>query len=125
MRNKRVTYRTAGVEDQPPFLRDLITNSPEFNFNMNDIGRVREELKKLIQNLSSGYLEAKAKEDAEQDEKRRAKKRKLQTEAAAAKASADAKDDEETKGGEEKKSDEFIDEANDGRVDKDVDGAEV
>ena len=78
MRNKRITYRTAGVEDEPaPYLRELITRSPEFGFNMEDIGRVREELKRLIQNLSPRYLEVKAKEDAERDEKRRAKKRKL------------------------------------------------
>ena len=75
MRNKRITYRTTGIADKPPYLRDLITKSPEFDFDMDDIARVREELKKLIQNLSSGYLEVKAKEDAERDEKRREKGR--------------------------------------------------
>ena len=125
MRNKRITYRTAGVEDKPPYLRDLITSSPEFDFDMEDIARVREELKKLIQNLSSGYLEVKAKEDAERDEKRRAKKRKLLADAAAEASTADAKDCEETKGDEEKKPEEINAEAKGGAVDQDVDGAEV
>ena len=126
MRNKRITYRTAGVEDKPPYLCDLISKSPEFDFDMEDIARVREELKKLIQNLSSGYLEVKAKEDAERDEKRKAKKRKLMADAAAEAASADIKDGEETKDDEEeKKSEEFNAEAKGGAVDQDVDGAEV
>ena len=125
MRNKRITYRTAGIEDEPPYLRDLISKSPEFDFDMEDIARVREELKKLIQNLSSGYLEGKAKEDAERDEKRRAKKRKLLADVAAAEASADAKDGEETKCDEEKKPEEINAEAKGGAVDQDVDGAEV
>ena len=128
MRNKRITYKAAGVEDEPPYLRELITFSPEFDFDMEDIGRVREELKQLIQNLSSGYLEVKAKEDAERDEKRRAKKRKLLADAAAKGASgadANAKDDEETKDDEEKKSEDLNGDANGGAVDQDVDGAEV
>eukprot|EP00563_Minutocellus_polymorphus_P004411 CAMPEP_0181044106 /NCGR_PEP_ID=MMETSP1070-20121207/13080_1 /TAXON_ID=265543 /ORGANISM="Minutocellus polymorphus, Strain NH13" /LENGTH=1161 /DNA_ID=CAMNT_0023122511 /DNA_START=127 /DNA_END=3612 /DNA_ORIENTATION=+ len=117
MRNKQITYEAAGLENRPYFL-DLITKSPEFNFNMVDIGRVRDELKELITNLSPKYFEAKAKEKLEQDEKRKAKKRKVQAEATA-KASTDAKD------GEEKKSEEDHDEAVDGAVDMDVDGAEV
>ena len=125
MRNKRITYRTAGIEDEPPYLRDLISQSPEFDFDMEDIARVREELKKLIQNLSSGYLEVKAKEDAERDEKRRAKKRKLLADVAAAEASADAKDGEEPKDDEEKEPEEINAEAKGGAVDQDVDGAEV
>lgn len=124
MRNKRITYRTAGVEDEPPYLRDLISKSPEFDFDMEDIARVREELKKLIQNLSSGYLEVKAKEDAERDEKRRAKKRKLMADAVA-EASVDAKDGEETKDEEKKESEDFNGEAEGGAVNSDVDGAEV
>lgn len=124
MRNKQITYRTAGIEEEPPYLRELITSSPEFDFDMEDIARVREELKKLIQNLSSGYLEVKAKEDAERDEKRRAKKRKLLADAAT-EASADTKESEETKDEEEKKSEEFNGEANGGTVNPDVDGAEV
>ena len=124
MRNKRITYRTAGIEDEPPYLRDLISKSPEFDFDMEDIARVREELKELIQNLSSGYLEVKAKEDAERDEKRRAKKRKLLADAVA-EASANAKDGEEPKDDEEKKPEEINAEAKGGAVDQDVDGAEV
>ena len=119
MRNRRITYGAAGVETRPYF-RNLITDSPEFNFNMSDIGRVRDELKQLITNLSPKYFEAKAKEKLEQDEKRKAKKRKIQAEATAkATTSADAKD------GEEKKSEEDHGEATDGAVDMAVDGAEV
>jgi len=119
MRNRRITYGAAGVETRPYF-RNLITDSPEFNFDMSDIGRVRDELKQLITNLSPKYFEAKAKEKLEQDEKRKAKKRKIQAEATAkATTSADAKD------GEEKKSEEDHGEATDGAVDMAVDGAEV
>ena len=82
MRNKRITYRTTGIADEPPYLRDLITISPEFDFDMDGIARVREELKELIQNLSSGYLEAKAKEDAERDKKKRRAKRSAKRKAA-------------------------------------------
>ena len=62
MRNRRITYGAAGLVTRPYF-RDLITNSPEFNFNISDIGRVRDELKHLITNLSSKYFETKAKEN--------------------------------------------------------------
>ena len=57
-----MTYAAAGLETRPYF-RDLITDSPEFNFNTSDIGRVRDELKQLITNLSPKYFEAKAKEN--------------------------------------------------------------
>ena len=82
MRNRRITYAAAGLEtshdllETRPYFRNLITDSPEFNFNLSDIGRVRDELKQLITNLSPKYFEAKAKEKLEQDEKRKAKKRK-------------------------------------------------
>ena len=125
MRNKRITYRTAGIEDEPPYLRDLISDSPEFHFDMEHIVRVREELKKLIQNLSSGYLEVKAKEDAERNEKRGAKRRKLMADAAAEASTADAKDGEEANDEEKKGSEDFNGEAKGGAVDQVVDGAEV
>ena len=118
MRNRRITYGAAGLEERPYF-RDLITDSPEFNFNMSDIGRVRDELKQLITKLSPKYFEVKAKEKLEQDEKRKAKKRKIQAEATVKATSADAKD------GEEKKSEEDHGEAIDRAVDMAVDGAEV
>ena len=118
MRNRRITYGAAGLETRPYF-RGLISDSPEFNFNMSDIGRVRDELKQLITNLSPKYFEVKAKEKLEQDEKRKAKKRKIQAEATVKATSADAKDDEE------KKSEEDHGEAIDGAVDMAVDGAEV
>ena len=118
MRNRRMTYAAAGLETRPYF-RGLISDSPEFNFNMSDIGRVRDELKQLITNLSPKYFEVKAKEKLEQDEKRKAKKRKIQAEATVKATSADAKDDEE------KKSEEDHGEAIDGAVDMAVDGAEV
>lgn len=106
-------------------MRELITRSPEFDFDMEDIARVREELKKLIRNLSSGYLEVKAKEEAERDEKRKAKKRKLMADAAAEASTADAKDGEGTKDEEKKESEDFNGEAKGGAVNPDVDGAEV
>jgi len=42
MRNKQITYEAAGVESRPYF-DNLITNCPEFKFNMCDIGRVGDE----------------------------------------------------------------------------------
>ena len=42
MRHRRITYGSAGLETRP-YLRDLITNCPEFKFNMRDFGRVGDE----------------------------------------------------------------------------------
>jgi hypothetical protein len=57
MRNRRLTYRTAGVEDPPPFFRHLITNSPEFNFGPEDIKNMGQEMKTLVGRLSNMYLD--------------------------------------------------------------------
>lgn len=50
---------------------DLISDGAEFDFNMEDIARFREEFKTLIENLSDLFQKAKAAEKAlEQEQKR-------------------------------------------------------
>lgn len=55
--------------------RDLITLSNEFNFDMTDISRLRQEMKKLIESLSGMYAVWKQEEDrneqAEQSKRKR------------------------------------------------------
>ena len=71
MRNKQFTYETAGTDSEHPYFRDLITNSDEFNFDMDDIANLRVEMKQLIRNLSSAYLEIKENEAAQCKERKR------------------------------------------------------
>jgi hypothetical protein len=61
----------------PPF-RDLITQSDEFDFGMNDIARIREEIRTLIEKLSDHYVEwKKEKDNADREEKKAEKAAKL------------------------------------------------
>jgi DNA-directed RNA polymerase subunit F len=53
---------------------DLITESNEFNFNADDIIRVREEMKVLLERLSIIYVPWKAEQERTRDKARKAKK---------------------------------------------------
>ena len=55
MRDRRITYGSAGLETQP-YLRDLITNNPEFKFNMCNVGRGDEWIWKPSNSLSADML---------------------------------------------------------------------
>ena len=111
MRNKPLTYGCAGLEHSPRlYFRNVITDSDEFNFGMDDIAALRNEMKTLIQNLSGAYLEMKRKEAAERKERKRREKEARKAEPAkeenekaatvVAAAAAEIRDD----GGEEKHS---------------------
>jgi len=70
--------------------KELISDGAEFDFNMDDIARFRDEFKTLIENLSRLYVKAKsAEKQAMFDEK-------IQRQAAAAKGMASRERDDET-----------------------------
>ena len=55
MRDRRITYGSAGL-DTLPYLSDLITNNPEFKFNMCNVGRGDEWIWKPSNSLSADML---------------------------------------------------------------------
>eukprot|EP00980_Cylindrotheca_fusiformis_P010725 scaffold2403_cov87-Cylindrotheca_fusiformis.AAC.3 len=63
LRNRSFTYGALG--GRSPFSR-LITGGSEFDFDMNDIVRFRDEFRKLVENLSKVYSNWKRKEQANQ-----------------------------------------------------------
>lgn len=95
LRHKRFTRRDAGLEqlgDEPiatrrtqrapqsrPFV-ELITNGHAFDFNVDDIQRIRRDFKTLIKNLHPLYKAAKDAKIKVEKEKKSARKR-LKTEA--------------------------------------------
>jgi hypothetical protein len=61
LRDRKFSYAEAGLNPadmeagKRPF-GGLITDSPEFEFDMEDIARIREEIRTLIERLSPCYL---------------------------------------------------------------------
>ena len=53
MREQRITYRRFGFEEEHPYCRELITESNEFNFGDEDIKRMGQEMKTLVERLSA------------------------------------------------------------------------
>ena len=80
-RKERITYRDLG--ESRPYLHGVITDSVEFNFNMADIRRLREEMKTLIRRLSVSYVAMKKREEKARKE-RKMKKIKIAAESVAA-----------------------------------------
>ena len=61
LRHRKFDYKDAGLDNPtagPPF-SDLITNGEEFDFNVDDIQRIRSDFKTLIKNLHPLYQIAK------------------------------------------------------------------
>jgi hypothetical protein len=48
--------------------QDLITNSPAFNFGMEDIARIRQEFISLVNALGKLYIEFKPKEKEKEED---------------------------------------------------------
>jgi len=53
---------------------NIITKSPEFTFNSDDIARLRREMQLLVSNLSGFFIEQKELEQKELEKKARRKK---------------------------------------------------
>ena len=80
LRHRKFDYKDAGLENPTaagPF-SDLITNGEEFDFNVDDIQRIRSDFKTLIKNLHPLYQIAK--DDRIKAEKEEKKARKLRKE---------------------------------------------
>lgn len=78
LRNRSFTYGDAGLvgsgrnQGRRGIFKDLISDSAEFNFNMDDIGRFRLEFRTLVERLSTVYSKFKKQEA----EKKRVEKEK-------------------------------------------------
>lgn len=79
-------------EDDKAVFQDLITDSTTFGFGMPDIARLREEMKTLIQRLSTVYAPWKEELDRKEKEEKAAS-RKAALEAKAAKATTEQAED--------------------------------
>lgn len=88
IRSRIFSYREAGITEltkdlgrsHRPLFPKCITDDEVFDFNMDDIHRIREELKELIQRLSKIYLPLQQERDRKEKEERLARKRaKLKT----------------------------------------------
>ena len=53
--------------DMKKQLKTLITKSPAFRFDMSDVARMRDEMERLINNLSKIYLAMKEREKADKE----------------------------------------------------------
>jgi hypothetical protein len=82
LRHRKFTYAEAGVgradrkADKRPF-EGLITDSPEFGFDMEDIARIRQDIRTLIERLSKMYSYWKKKKDLAEKEARLEEKARL------------------------------------------------
>ena len=82
LRHRNFTYAEAGVgrtdrrADQRPF-EGLITDSEEFDFDMKDIARIRQDIRTLIERLSQMYSYWKKKKDLAEKEARLEEKARL------------------------------------------------
>ena len=74
LRRSAFSYREAGAFEKGRRFKALITESPEFDFDMNDIDRIREEMKTLIQELSKVYAPWKQEQDRKEKEEKSAKR---------------------------------------------------
>lgn len=76
LRHKEFTYGDAGMYYQGDITRgsesrafhDLVSGGPQFDFNMKDISRFREEFKTLIERLSVLYQKMKSAEKEPESE---------------------------------------------------------
>jgi hypothetical protein len=82
LRHRHFTYAEAGVgradmkAGKRPF-GGLITDSSEFYFDMEDIARIRQEIRTLIERLSKGYLYWKKEKERVEKESRLEEKARL------------------------------------------------
>ena len=99
LRDRDFTYGDAGMHcentdvitgSSSRAFKELISDGAEFDFNMDDIARFRDEFKTLIENLSRLYVKAKSAEKQAMFEE------KMQRQAAAAKDMASGERDDET-----------------------------
>ena len=83
IRSRTFSYRQAGITEltkeilrsHRPLFPECITDDEVFNFDMDDIHRIREELKELITRLSKIYVPIQQSRDRKEKEERLARKR--------------------------------------------------
>ena len=61
---KHLKFTWENISQKTPF-KDLITRGPAFRFGMSDVARMRDEMERLIKNLSKIYLAMKEREKAD------------------------------------------------------------
>ena len=82
LRHRNFTHAEAGIGrfDRKAFARpfeDLITDSPEFDFDMEGIARIRQDIRTLIERLSHMYTFWKKKKDLDEKKARLEEKARL------------------------------------------------
>ena len=70
MRHLKFTWQDIEPPVEPPF-KTLITKGSAFNFGMSDVARMRDEMERLIKNLSKIYLAMKEQEKADKKKSKR------------------------------------------------------